>query len=413
MQYKTDRRSALKTLGAAALIGIPLRGMAQQTLAIKIGLLTDMSGPLSQMVGPGAVIAARMAIEKFAETNPQIKVELEAADMQNKTDLVVSLGREWLDNKGFDVITEVPNSAGALALGPLLAQRDKVGLITSAQSTRLSGDACGTNHTQWMGDGWSNSQSVVEAQLKAGGKKWFFITGDTAYGQDLQSTAANFVTKGGGTVVGNVKHPFPGNTEFSSYLIQAQSSGADVIGIANSGPDLINCIKQAGEFGIIRKGQKIAGLSLGVLDARAIGLDIAQGVLLADSFYWDHTDKTRAFSRAFKARHGEVPTSQQACQYSGVLNYLNAVAIVGVGEAKKSGRAVLKQMRSKTIDDPLFGPLTIREDGRVVRQMLAMQVKAPEQSKSKDDMLAIVAVIPGEKAFRPMSEGGCPLVKKA
>ena len=253
---------------------------------------------------------------------------------------------------------------------------------------------------------------VVEAQLRAGGKKWFFITGDTAYGNDLQAAAANFVTKGGGTVVGNVRHPFPGTTEFSSYLLQAQASGADVIGVANSGPDLINCIKQAGEFGIIKKGQKIAGLSLGVLDARAIGLDIAQGVLLSDSFYWDHTDKTRAFSRIFKSRHGEVPTSQQACQYSGLLNYLNAVAAVGVAEAKKSGRSVLKQMRSKTIDDPLFGPLIVREDGRVVRQMLALQVKSPSQSTSKDDILAVVSVIPGDKAFRPMADGGCPLVKK-
>ena len=412
MVHTHNRRTVLKQLGAASLLGVPLAGMAQKAQAIKIGLLTDMNGPLSQMVGPGAVVAAKMAIEKFAETNPQIKVELEAADMQNKTDLVVSLAREWLDNKGFDVITEVPNSAGALALGPLLAQRDRVGIITSAQSTRISGDACGTNHTQWMGDGWSNSQSVVEAQLRAGGKKWFFITGDTAYGNDLQAAAANFVTKGGGTVVGNVRHPFPGTTEFSSYLLQAQASGADVIGVANSGPDLINCIKQAGEFGIIKKGQKIAGLSLGVLDARAIGLDIAQGVLLSDSFYWDHTDKTRAFSRIFKSRHGEVPTSQQACQYSGLLNYLNAVAAVGVAEAKKSGRSVLKQMRSKTIDDPLFGPLIVREDGRVVRQMLALQVKSPSQSTSKDDILAVVSVIPGDKAFRPMADGGCPLVKK-
>ena len=412
MVHTHNRRTVLKQLGAASLLGVPLAGMGQQAQAIKIGLLTDMNGPLSQMVGPGAVVAAKMAIEKFAETNPQIKVELEAADMQNKTDLVVSLAREWLDNKGFDVITEVPNSAGALALGPLLAQRDRVGIITSAQSTRISGDACGTNHTQWMGDGWSNSQSVVEAQLRAGGKKWFFITGDTAYGNDLQAAAANFVTKGGGTVVGNVRHPFPGTTEFSSYLLQAQASGADVIGVANSGPDLINCIKQAGEFGIIKKGQKIAGLSLGVLDARAIGLDIAQGVLLSDSFYWDHTDKTRAFSRIFKSRHGEVPTSQQACQYSGLLNYLNAVAAVGVAEAKKSGRSVLKQMRSKTIDDPLFGPLIVREDGRVVRQMLALQVKSPSQSTSKDDILAVVSVIPGDKAFRPMADGGCPLVKK-
>jgi len=412
MMHTQNRRTVLKQLGAASLLGVPLAGMGQQAQAIKIGLLTDMNGPLSQMVGPGAVVAAKMAIEKFAETNPQIKVELEAADMQNKTDLVVSLAREWLDNKGFDVITEVPNSAGALALGPLLAQRDRVGIITSAQSTRISGDACGTNHTQWMGDGWSNSQSVVEAQLRAGGKKWFFITGDTAYGNDLQAAAANFVTKGGGTVVGNVRHPFPGTTEFSSYLLQAQASGADVIGVANSGPDLINCIKQAGEFGIIKRGQKIAGLSLGVLDARAIGLDIAQGVLLSDSFYWDHTDKTRAFSRIFKSRHGEVPTSQQACQYSGLLNYLNAVAAVGVAEAKKSGRSVLKQMRSKTIDDPLFGPLIVREDGRVVRQMLALQVKSPSQSTSKDDILAVVSVIPGDKAFRPMADGGCPLVKK-
>jgi branched-chain amino acid transport system substrate-binding protein len=397
-------------MAAGTLAASPLRALAQSN-AIKIGLLTDMNGPLSQAVGPGAVVSARMAIEKFAERHPNIKVELEVADMQNKTDLVVSMSREWMDSKGFDVITEVPNSAGVLALAPLLAERDKVGLFTSSQSSKVTGTGCGSNSTQWMGDAWANSKSVVEAELKAGGKKWFFITADTAFGQDVQDTASKFVVKGGGSVVGSVKHPFPGNTEFSSYLLQAQASGANVIGVANSGPDAINCIKQAAEFGIIKKGQKIAGLSLDVLAIRSIGLDIAQGVIVADSFYWDFSDNTREFSKAFKTRHGEIPTGQQACQYSALLNYLNAVAIVGAAEAKKSGRAVLKQMRSATMDDPLFGPTTLREDGRTVRRMLVLQTKSPEQSKSKDDILAVVSEIPGGEAFRPLSEGGCPLIK--
>jgi branched-chain amino acid transport system substrate-binding protein len=184
-----------------------------------------------------------------------------------------------------------------------------------------------------------------------------------------------------------------------------------VIGVANSGPDAINCIKQAAEFGIIKKGQKIAGLSLDVLAVRSIGLDIAQGVIVADSFYWDFNDQTRAFTKTFKALHGEIPTGQQACQYSALHNYLNAVAIVGVSEAKKSGRAVLRQMRAAPMEDPLFGPIVLREDGRTVRRMLVLQAKSPEQSKSQDDILAVISEIPGDEAFRPLSEGGCPLIK--
>jgi len=406
------RRSVLKGLAAGAVAAAPLRALAQQPPVIRIGLLTDMNGPLSQMNGPGTELAARMAIEAFAQTHPEIKVELEAADMQNKPDVVVSLAREWLDNKGFDVITDVPISAGALALSPLLDQRDKIGLFTSPQSTKLTGEGCGTNHLQWVTDSYANSKSVVEAQLQADGKTWFFITGDTALGRDLQNTAANFVTKGGGKVLGSVQHPYPGNTEFSSYLLQAQASGAKVIGLANTGPDAVNCIKQAGEFGLIQKGQKIAGLALEITAIRSIGLDTAQGVLLSDAFYWNLIDKTREFAQKFKAKHGDIPTAQHAGQYSAVLNYLNAVAVVGLDAAKKSGRAVLAQMRSKTFDDPLFGPLTVREDGRVVHQMLALQVKTPEQSTSKDDVYNVVAVIPPDQAFRPMAEGGCSLVAK-
>ena len=406
------RRNVLKGLAAGALAASPVRAFAQSSQVIKIGLLTDMNGPLSQMNGPGTEKAARMAIEAFAAIHPEIKVELEAADMQNKPDVVVSLAREWMDNKGFDVITDVPISAGAMALAPLLAQRDKVGLFTSAQSTKLTGEACGTNHLQWVTDSYANSKSVVEAQLQADGKTWFFITGDTALGRDLQSTAANFVTKGGGSVLGSVQHPYPGNTEFSSYLLQAQASGAKVIGLANTGPDAVNCIKQAAEFGIIRKGQKIAGLALEITAIRSVGLDLAQGVLLSDAFYWNLTDKTRDFAQKFKARHGDIPTAQHAGQYSAVMNYLNAVAAIGVDEAKKSGRAVLKQMRATKFDDPLFGALSVREDGRVLHQMLALQVKAPAQSTSKDDVYNVVAVIPPEQAFRPLAEGNCPLIAK-
>jgi branched-chain amino acid transport system substrate-binding protein len=412
MMSKPSRRRVLKGLAAATVATIPPRAFAQQTQSIKIGLLTDMNGPLSQMNGPGTSLAARMAVEAFTQAHPGIKVELEAADMQNKPDVVVSLAREWLDNKGFDVITDVPISAGALALAPLLVQRDKVGLFTSAQSTKLTGENCGTNHLQWVTDSYANSKSVVETQLQGDGKAWFFITGDTALGRDLQNTAAGFVTKGGGTVVGSVQHPYPGNTEFASYLLQAQASGAKIIGLANTGPDAVNCIKQAAEFGIIKKGQKIAGLALEITAVRSIGLDLAQGVLLSDAFYWDLSDKTRDFAQKFKARHGDIPTAQHAGQYSAVLNYLNAVAAIGVDQAKKSGRAVLKQMHSKTVDDALFGPLTVREDGRVIHQMLALQVKSPAQSTSKDDVYNVVAIISGDQSFRPIAEGGCTLVAK-
>jgi len=296
-------------------------------------------------------------------------------------------------------------------VGPLVTERDKLAIFTSAASTQLTGQGCGPNQIQWTHDTYSMARAVVNGQMANGGKTWYFITADTAFGHDLETEATRFVTANGGTVLGSIRHPYPGNTDFSSYLLQAQASGAEVIGLANSGPDAVNSVKQASEFGILSGGQKLAGLFMDITAVKSIGLDLAQGVVLTEAFYWNANDGTRAFAERFKARHGAVPSPQHAGQYSAVTNYLEAVAKVGVAEAKRSGLAVLKVMQSATMNDPLFGPITVRADGRAVHPMLVLQVKAPDKSTSPDDVYDLVSTIPGDDAFRPLADGGCPLVK--
>lgn len=414
MESRINRRTLMLGAVAAGVIAPMGRyAAAQQGSGVKIGVLTDMNGALSASVGRGSVLATEMAVEDFRKSNPKIAVSIVSADMQNKPDITVSIAREWLDKEGVDVITEVPISAGALAIAPMVAQRNKLALFTSASTAALTGSACGTNHLHWTLDTWAMSRASVEAQLKSGGLTWFFISADTAFGAALEADARRFVEAGGGKVLGGVKHPFPGNTDFSSQLVAAQQSGANVIAIANSGPDAANCIKQANEFGIMRRGQKLCALFMEAIVVNSVGLPASQGVYLSESFYWDLNANTRDFALRFKKRSGGTfPTQQHAGQYSAVMRYLTTVAEIGVDAAKASGKAVIAAMRAKgTFDDPIYGPTRVREDGRVIHRMYVFQVKTPAESKYEGDIFRVVSTIPEEEAFRPLKAGGCVLVK--
>lgn len=412
MQSAMTRRGLIGTgLAAGAAASLPRAARAQQK-PIRIGVLTDMGGPYAANTGPGSVEASKMAVEDFMKAHPDIKVELVSADMQDKPNIAVSIATNWMDNEGVDLLTDLPLSSGALAIGPMVDQRDKAAIWTGAASAELTGKACGTNHLHWVLDTWSMPHGVVDATVKEGGKTWFFITADYAFGHALEHDCAGFVTGGGGKVVGQMQTPFPGTTDFSAALVQARASGANVIGLANGGTDTVNCIKQAGEFGIIKGGQKVAALIFLLPDVHGVGLAAAQGVLLTDAFYWDMNDATRAFGRRFAKRFGgAMPSSDQAGQYSAITNYLKAVGAIGVDKAKASGRAVLAQMRAKPIEDPLFGECVVRVDGRVIHNMYLFEVKSPAQSKEPWDYLTLRRTIPATEAFRPLTEGGCPLVK--
>lgn len=412
MSITVTRRGLLGTgLAVTSAAVLPRPARAQQK-PIRIGVLTDMSGPYAANTGPGSVMASKMAVEDFTQANPGIKVELLAADMQDKPNIAVNIATDWLDNQGVDLITDLPLSSAALAVGHMVDQRDKLAIFTGAASAQITGTGCGPNHLHWVLDTWSMPHATVNAILKEGGKTWYFITADYTFGHSLESDSARFVEAGGGKVLGQTMTPFPGTTDFSAALVQARASGANVIGLANGGADTVNCIKQAAEFGIARGGQKVAALLMLLPDVHGVGLQAAQGVLLTDAFYWDLNDNTRAFGERFAKRMGgAMPSSDHAGQYSAITNYLSAVKAIGVDRAKASGRAVVAEMRSKPIDDKLFGEMRVRADGRVVHDMYLFQVKAPAESRGPWDLLTLRRTIPADQAFRPLEAGGCPLVK--
>ncbi len=411
MHTSLTRRALIGTgLAVGAQAALPARARAQGK-PIRVGVLTDMNGPYAANTGQGSIVGAQLAIEDFAKLHPEIKVELLSADLHDKPDIAVSIAAGWLDNHGVDVITDVPLSSAAFAIGDMLDKRDKVGIFTGGASAEITGKHCGTNHLHWVYDTWAMPHGVVDATVKAGGDTWFFITADYAFGHSLESDAAKFVTAAGGKVLGQGLAPFPGTTDFSSYLVQARASGAKVIGLANGGADTVNCIKQAHEFGLTGNGHSVAGLLFLINDVKGVGLEDAQGVLLTEPFYWNMNDRTRAFSDRFKAKmSGTVPGSVHAGQYAGVLHYLKAVAAIGPEKAEASGRAAIAEMRTLPIDDGLFANSSIRTDGRVIHDMYLFQVKSPAESKEPWDYLTLRRTIPAAEAFRPMAEGGCPLV---
>jgi branched-chain amino acid transport system substrate-binding protein len=376
---------------------------------IRIGVLNDMSGPYADLSGKGSVIAAQMAAEDFAaEAGAGApKVEILGADHQNKADIGAAVARRWVDQDGVDAVVDLPNSAVALAVNQVMKEKDRAFLASSTATSDLTGAQCAPTTVQWTFDTWALANGTARAVIHDGGKSWFFIASDYALGQALVRDTSALVRANGGEVLGNVRTPL-GSPDLSSYLLQAQSSGAQVIGIANAGDDAVNTVKQAAEFGIGRSGgQRLAGLIVFLTDVHAMGLQTAQGLLLTEAFYWDLNPATRAWSARFAARDGgRMPTMNHAGVYSSVLAYLRAAnAIQSV-----SGRAVVARMGAAPIDDALFGPTVIRKDGRAVHAMYLFQVKTPAQSHGEWDLYNLVATIPAAEAFRPLGEGGCSLV---
>jgi len=412
MTQTIRRRTLLGTTAAAgASVALPRRASAAQT--IRIGVLTDMAGAYAANTGPGSVLATQMGIDDFAKTHPHIKVELYSADMQLKPDVALAIAGDWYDNKGVDLIMDLPLSSAAFAVGDMAKTKDKLAIFTGAASADLTGPHCGPNHLHWAYDTWSMPHAVVNALVKEGGDTWFFITADYAFGHSLANDSASFVRAAGGKVLGEAAHPFPGTTDFSAYILQAKASGAKVVGLANGGTDTQNCLKQAAEFGLMKAGQKVAGMLLLINDVHGMGLQTAQGVLLSEPYYWNLNDGTRAFAKRFaaKAASGAVPNSPQAAQYSAVIHYLKAVAAMGVDNAKASGRAVIAKMRSIPVEDPIFGKSVIRADGRVIHALYLFEVKSPAQSKGPWDYYNLRRTIPMDEAFRPIADGHCPMIK--
>ena len=375
---------------------------------VKVGVLTDMSGPYADNVGAGAVLAAQMAAEDFGGAVLGAKIKIVSADHQNKSDVGSTLARKWYDTEQVDVITEVVSSAVALSVQQISRDKNKIFLATGPGTQDLTGKACSPNGLHWAYDNYAYANVVAGAAVRRGQKDWFFLTADYSFGHALEEQAARVVKANGGTVKGSARHPL-GTADFSSFLLQAQSSGAGVVGLANAGTDMINAIKQAVEFGLPRGGTNMAALLVNLPDINALGLDKAQGLLLADSFYWDMNDETRAWSKRFMDRFGgKAPGSLQAAVYGAVAHYLKAVKSAGTDEAK----AVMAAMKKIPIDDFYTKGATLRGDGRVVRDMYLLQVKTPAESERPWDFYKVVATVPGDRAFRPLAESGCTLVAK-
>ncbi len=380
---------------------------AQNKPPLKLGGILDMSGLYADITGPGAEMAAKMAAEDFGGEVLGRRIEILAADHLNKADLAANIARDMLDNQGVEMIYDVAASATALAAGEIAKARNKIIMFSGPGSIRLSNEACGPYTVHYVFDTYAQANVTGLAAVKQGLDTWFFITVDYAFGQDLEKDTVNVVLKSGGKVLGNVRHPL-NTSDFSSYLLQAQASKAKVIGLANAGGDTINTIKQAAEFGIMKGGQKISPLLAFVTDIDGVGLETAQGLLLSEAFYWDLNDDTRAFSKRFMERIGRVPSAAQAGVYSSVLHYLKAVKAAGTTDPA----AVMKIMKETPINDMFAKNGRIREDGRMVHDMYLFEVKKPSESKGRWDDYKLLATVPGDEAFQPLSESRCPLVKK-
>jgi branched-chain amino acid transport system substrate-binding protein len=382
--------------------------MAQYTDGVvKIGVLTDMSGLYSELSGPGSVAAARLAVEDFGAAAKGIKVEIIGGDIQNKPDVGVNLATSWFDVDKVDVIVDLPNSAIALAVSDIARQKNKLFIAVSTATSDLTGTKCNANTIHWLYDTWANANGTGKATVKSGGDTWFFVTVDYAFGRAAERDAMAAVEANGGKVVGKVRHPLS-TSDFSSFLLQAQASKAKVIGLANGGADTINAIKQAAEFGIVKGGQNLAAMFVAISDVAALGLPTAQGLVFTEAWYWDANDESRAWTKRWQAeRPGRLPGGIHAGVYSAVTHYLKAV------EALKSdadGRAIAAKMKEMRTEDRLLGIGTIRADGRKIHDMYLREVKRPDESKYPGDFLKTRATIPAAEAFRPLNEGGCPLV---
>ncbi|CUW40387.1 ABC-type branched-chain amino acid transport systems, periplasmic component [Magnetospirillum sp. XM-1] len=397
-------------LGAAALALSAGAAHAQYSDGkVKIGVLTDLSGTYSDLAGKGTIVAAQMAIDDFGGKLNGQPIELISADHQNKADIASGIARKWYDTEQVDVIAELVTTAAAIAVREVSKEKGKIDLVSGAASTPLTNDKCSATGFHWTYDTYALANGTGDAVVKNGGKTWFFLTADYAFGHNLQAQTEKVVKANGGTVKGAVKHPFP-NSDFSSFLLQAQASGAQIIGLANAGADTINAIKQAKEFGITQGGQSLAGLLVFITDVHSLGLENAQGMMLTTGFYWDMDEGTRAWSKRWseKMGGGKMPSMVHAGTYSQVLHYLKAAAAAKTDEGIK----VADEMRKLPIQDFFAKNGKIRADGRMVHDMYLAQVKKPSESKGPWDYYKIVRTIPGDEAYQPLSESTCPLVKK-
>lgn len=410
-----DRRTLLGTGLAVTAFGLgPARRAQAADETIRIGHITDMSGIYRDVEGPTSVACARQAIEEFTAAHPGIRVELVVADHQNKPDVGLTIIRKWFDEDGIDVITNVGNSAIALGSRGILQERDKVSIVSSAGSSDLTGKSCSPNLLHWSWDSWCLAHSTATALVRTGGTRWFFVTADYAFGNAAQADATRFVEASGGKVVGGVKYPYGSTSDFSSFLLQAQASGANVVAFCNSGTELITCLKQAQEFGLDAGGTVRLAATVGyITDVIGMGLPVAQGLSLTETFYWDLNDRTRAFMKriAPKLPAGVFPNMSQAGDYSGITHYLKAVKALGAARAKASGRDTIAVMKQMPTDDDCFGAGRVREDGRKIHPAYLFSVKAPSESKGAGDIYKLVSSIPAEEAFRPIGEGSCPFVR--
>jgi branched-chain amino acid transport system substrate-binding protein len=400
------KRIALGLL-ASVMVLAASAAMAQSKPPLKLGGILDMSGLYADITGAGSETAAKMAVEDFGGEVLGRKIEIIAADHLNKADLAASIARDMLDNQGVEAIIDVAASATALAAGEIAKARNKIVMFNGPGSIRLSNEACGPYTIHYAYDTFAQANVAGLATVKQGLDTWFFLTADYAFGQDLEKDTTNVVLKSGGKVLGSVRHPL-NTSDFSSFLLQAQSSKAKVIGLANAGGDTINAIKQASEFGLIKGGQKLAPLLTFITDIDSIGLETAQGLILSEAFYWDLNDETRAFSKRFLERIKRMPTSAQAGIYSSVGHYLKAVKAAGTTDSA----AVIKVMKDTPVNDMFAKNGRIREDGRMVHEMYLFEVKKPSESKGRWDDYKLLATVPGNEAFQSLELSRCPLVKK-
>lgn len=401
---------ALALLVSIAVVSNPVvsnQAWAAVPATVKIGIINDMAGPFADQSGKGSVLAAQMAAEDFAAEGPgPFTVEILSADHQNKADIGSQIVREWVDREGVAAVADSVNSAVGLAINQVMRERNRTFIATNVGTSDLTGRFCAPTTVQWTMDTWALGNAAARAMMRAGAKSWFFISFDYALGAALERDATQALTALGGKVLGSVRHPL-GTTDFSAYLVQARASGAGVVALGDTGSDLVTAVKQASEFGIPRT-QTLLGLFTQIVDVDAIGLKDAQGLFVTEAFYWDLDDATRAFSRRFAERFGgRVPTANQAGVYASVLAYLHAVRAANTIE----GDQVIAEMRKAPIQDRLFGTVTVRPDGRAVHAMYEFRVKTPAQSKARWDDYELVATIPPEQAFRPIEQGGCPLVR--
>jgi branched-chain amino acid transport system substrate-binding protein len=401
-------KTTIATFAFMALQAVAFDASAQVSDGVvKIGVLNDQSGPYADLAGPGSVIAAQMAVEDFGGKVLGKPIEVTSANHLNKADVGVNIARQWFDTGKVDLIVDIVNSSVALGVQQLAREKNRVVIGTAVGTGDFTGKSCTSTSISWLYDSYALANSLVQSAVKSGLDTWYFITVDYAFGQSMQADATLAIQKAGGKVLGSVRHPI-NTSDFSSYLLQAQASGAKVVAFANGGADLINSLKQAREFGLASRGQTIVTPVMFITDVKSLGLQAAQGLRFATAFYWDRNDETRQWSKRFFERHKAMPTMVQASVYSAVRHYLQAVKDAGTDEAQ----AVAARMRATPVNDFYVKNGQIRADGRLVHDMYLVEVKKPEESHGPWDLYKIIRTVPGAEVFRPLEKSGCPLVKK-